>query len=96
MLDDAGVTAIADAVWQAQVDRIAHAVRRVAARHPTLLRGPAVVAGLGDFLAAEAARRAGLPVTRFGERLNDAGRHAPAAAVALLLAATLAEETIHE
>ena len=95
MLDDAGVSAIADAVWQAQVARIAHALRRVAARHPTLLRGPAVVAGLGDFLAAEAARRAGLRVTRLAERLNDAGRHAPAAAVALLLAGTLAEETIH-
>jgi hypothetical protein len=95
MLDDQGVSAIADALWHAQVERIAQAVRRVADRHPGLARGTAVVTGLGEFLAAEAARQAGLVVTPLAAQWRDAGRHAPATAVALLFAATLAEETIH-
>src|SRR2546422_8516283 len=56
---------IADALWDAQVMRIGDAVERVRTRHPGLSR--AVVAGLGDFLGAEAARRAGLPVTHRSE-----------------------------
>src|SRR2546422_9568606 len=57
MLDASAISAIADALWDAQVTRIGEAVERVRARHPGLSR--AVVAGLGDFLGAEAARRAG-------------------------------------
>src|SRR5207237_824469 len=42
------------------------------------------LSGLGGFLAAEAARRAGLEVIHLSDRLGPAARHAPAAAVALL------------
>jgi probable H4MPT-linked C1 transfer pathway protein len=83
MLDDAAINAIADSLHEAQLTRIHEAVARVLARHPTLTR--AVVTGLGDFLAAEAARRAGLQVTHLSDTLGPAARHAPAAAVALLL-----------
>ncbi|HZI22414.1 MAG TPA: hydantoinase/oxoprolinase family protein [Gemmatimonadales bacterium] len=82
MLDDDAVDAIADALWDAQVTRIARDVTRVHARHPTLTR--AVVTGLGEFLAAAAARRAGLHVIPLSDMLGPAARHAPAAAVALL------------
>ncbi len=82
LLDAAAITAIADALWDAQVTRIRGAIDRVRARRPALRR--AVVTGLGDFLAAEAARRAGLHVTHLADVLGPAARHAPAAAVALL------------
>jgi (4-(4-[2-(gamma-L-glutamylamino)ethyl]phenoxymethyl)furan-2-yl)methanamine synthase len=94
MLDEAAISAIADALWEAQVDRIASAVARIVRRHPSLEQGRAVVTGLGDFLAAEAAGRAGLQVTRLAERWGRAARHAPAAAVALLLAVSLEKEII--
>lgn len=81
-LDDHAIDAIADALWQAQITRIAEAVERVRARHPRL--GRAVVTGLGEFLAAEAARRAGLAVVALSDSLGPAARHAPAVAVALL------------
>src|SRR5207302_1088325 len=82
MLDDESVNAIADALWDAQAARMRDAVVRVRARCPAL--APAVVTGLGAFLAAEAARRAGLEVIHLSSRLGPAARHAPAAAVALL------------
>jgi uncharacterized hydantoinase/oxoprolinase family protein len=59
-------------------------MRRVLARHPRL--DTAVVAGLGDFIGAEAVRRLGLELIPLAERLGDAARTAPAAAVAWLLA----------
>jgi len=92
MLDDAAIGAIADALWDAQVSRIAESVTRVCRRHAVLTL--AVVTGLGDFLAREAARRAALRVTHLSTSLGPAARHAPAAAVALLLAAELARETV--
>lgn len=77
---------IAAAVHEAQVARIAEAVGRVHGRHPAVRR--AVTAGLGEFLAAAAAARAGLDVAPLAGLLGaDASRVAPAAAVALLLAA---------
>ena len=63
---------------------MADGIRRVRARFPAA--ATAVVTGLGDFIAAEAARRAGLEVVALAERLGDAARTAPAAAVAWLLA----------
>ena len=84
-LDDHAIDAIADALWDAQVARVAAAVERVRARHPLL--GRAVVTGLGEFLAAQAARRAGLAVVPLSDSLGPASRHAPAAAVALLFPA---------
>jgi len=92
MLDDAAIGAIADALCDAQVTRIAEAVTRVCRRHAALAL--AVVTGLGDFLAREAARRAALTVTHLSTSLGPAARHAPAAAVALLLAAELAREMV--
>jgi len=92
ILDEAAIDAIAEALWDAQVTRIAEAVGRARRRHPALEL--AVVTGLGDFLAAEAARRAALRVTHLSAALGPAARHAPAAAVALLLAAELARETV--
>src|SRR2546427_485995 len=92
LLHEAAIDAIADALWDAQVTRIAEAVGRARRRHPAL--GLAVVTGLGDFLAAEAARRAALRVTHLSAALGPGARHAPAAAAALLLAAELAAETV--
>jgi probable H4MPT-linked C1 transfer pathway protein len=88
LLDDEGITAIADALAAAQVQRVAAAIARVRSRHPTLRT--AVVTGVGAFVAAAAARRAGLAVVALADTLGaDAARCAPAAAVALLLDAAL-------
>jgi len=82
MLEDRDVDEIAGALWEAQVGRIGAAVDRVRARHPAVRR--AVVTGLGEFLAAAAARRSGLHGIPLADTLGPAARHAPAAAVALL------------
>src|ERR1700681_1455919 len=60
LLDEAAVSSIADALAAAQVARIAAAIERVLARHPSL--GTAVVTGLGAFLGLAAAHAAGLQV----------------------------------
>ena len=84
MLDEAAVSAIADALAGAQVARIAEAIARVRLRHPSLRT--AVVTGLGAFLGDAAARAAGLHVVPLAAELGDAAaRCAPAASVALLL-----------
>jgi probable H4MPT-linked C1 transfer pathway protein len=88
MLDEAAIDGIARSVVEAQVMLVADAVRRVRAATPDATT--AVVTGLGDFVAAEAARRAGLEVIRLSETLGAAARTAPAAAVACLLASRLA------
>ena len=88
LLDEAAIDAIARSLADAQVGRVSAAVERVARRHPGV--ACAVVTGLGAFIAAAAAQRAGLRVTGLAERLGPAARHAPAAAVALLLDAQLA------
>jgi probable H4MPT-linked C1 transfer pathway protein len=84
MLDGAAIDGIATALAEAQIGRIVSGLTRVRERWPSI--GRAVVAGLGDFIAAEAARRAGLHVVMLGDRLGNAARTAPAAAVAWLLA----------
>ena len=84
LLDDAAITAIADALAAAQVARIATAIGRVLRGLPPL--ETAVVTGLGAFIAAAAARARGLRVVHLAAELgHDAARSAPAAAVALLL-----------
>jgi probable H4MPT-linked C1 transfer pathway protein len=88
MLDEEAVGAIARALAEAQVERVAAGIKRVHARQPGL--SLAVVTGLGDFIAAEAARRTGLDLLPLAERLGDAARTAPAAAVASLLADAIA------
>jgi hypothetical protein len=90
LVDAAALDRIADAVAEAQVERTAAAIARVRARHPTI--GTAVVTGAGDFIAAAAAERAGLAVRWLADELGpDAAVAAPAAAVALLLAAAMRE-----
>ena len=84
MLDEEAVGTIARALAEAQVLLVAAAVRRARARHPRITT--AVVTGLGDFIAEEAARRQGLEVSHLADRIGDAARTAPAAAVAWLLA----------
>jgi (4-(4-[2-(gamma-L-glutamylamino)ethyl]phenoxymethyl)furan-2-yl)methanamine synthase len=88
MLDEEAIDRIARAVVEAQVELVAAGVRRVASRFPGCRS--AVVTGLGDFIAAEAARRTGLEVRPLAERLGAAARVAPAAAVGWLLADELA------
>ena len=83
MLDDADIDDIAGALAQAQLDVIAHALARLHRRWPEI--DTAVVAGLGDFVAADAARAAGLKVLPLAELLGPAARTAPAATVAWLL-----------
>jgi probable H4MPT-linked C1 transfer pathway protein len=85
MLDQSAVSAIADALADAQIARIATAIAVVRARHPSL--HTAVVTGLGAFIASRAARQAGLEVLSLASALGErAARCAPAASVALLLA----------
>ena len=87
MLDEDTVSSIARSLAEAQLESVIAAMRRVLGRRPGLRT--AVVAGLGDFIAAEAARRAGLVPVPLADRLGDAARTAPAAAVAWLLADSL-------
>lgn len=84
MLDHAAIDGIASAVAEGQVRRIVAGIDAVRGRWPSIAR--AVVTGLGAFIAAEAAERAGLTVIPLSERLGDAALTAPAAAVAWLLA----------
>jgi (4-(4-[2-(gamma-L-glutamylamino)ethyl]phenoxymethyl)furan-2-yl)methanamine synthase len=84
MLDQAAIDGIAKALAEAQLELVADGIRRVRAGFPAATT--AVVTGLGDFIAAEAARRAGLEVVALADRLGTAARIAPAAAVAWLLA----------
>ena len=84
MLDQATVDGIAAALAEAQLERVTSALMRVQARRSSV--DIAVVTGLGDFIAADAARRAGLRVVALSEYLGDGARTAPAVAVAWLLA----------
>ena len=84
LLDEAGITEIADAIAHAQIARVAEAITMVRGRHPSVRT--AVVTGLGAFIADAAARAAGLEVLDLAESLGpEAARCAPAASVALLL-----------
>jgi probable H4MPT-linked C1 transfer pathway protein len=84
MLDDAAISRIAEAVAADQLRQVAAGLARVRARHPDLRM--AVVAGLGAFIAARAARETDLDAVPLATTLGTAAaRSAPAAAVALLL-----------
>ena len=87
MLDDQAISRIADHVAATQSAQVAHAIRRVRARHPSLRSShAAVVTGLGAFIAERAAREAGLTPIPLAETVGAAAaRSAPAVAVALLL-----------
>lgn len=83
MLDDSAVDAIAGALASAQVRAVAAALEGILERWPGITT--AVVAGLGDFIAVEAAETVGLDIVRLADRLGQSARTAPAAAVAWLL-----------
>jgi aspartokinase-like uncharacterized kinase len=87
MLDDQAISRIADHVAAAQSAQVAHAIRRVRARHAALRSShTAVITGLGAFIADRAAREARLTPIPLAETMGTAAaRSAPAAAVALLL-----------
>jgi probable H4MPT-linked C1 transfer pathway protein len=88
MLADDEIDALALSLAEAQTARVATAIRRVHGRHPEITI--AVVAGLGDFIARDAAGLAGLPAIRLADQLGDAAaRAAPAAAVGTLLGQVL-------
>jgi (4-(4-[2-(gamma-L-glutamylamino)ethyl]phenoxymethyl)furan-2-yl)methanamine synthase len=84
MLDDSAIDAIAGALAKAQVKTLIQALERVRSRWPAITL--AVVTGLGDFVAQEAAQGAGLTTVSLTEQLGPASRTAPAAAVAWLCA----------
>jgi probable H4MPT-linked C1 transfer pathway protein len=83
MLDDSAIDGIATALADAQLRTLVQALERLRARWPAI--AVAVVTGLGDFIAADAARAAGLATVSLAEQLGPASRTAPAAAVAWLL-----------
>jgi probable H4MPT-linked C1 transfer pathway protein len=84
LVNDAELDAIARAVAEAQVNQIVAGIRQVLARHPEIRR--AAVTGLGEPVAAAAARQAGLEVHHLSDSLGvAAARIAPAAAVANLM-----------
>jgi uncharacterized hydantoinase/oxoprolinase family protein len=87
MLDDTAIDGIAAALSSAQVDSVAGALQGIQRRFPEIT--VAVVTGLGDFIASEAARAAGLTVIPLADRLGETARTAPAAAVAYLLSESL-------
>lgn len=88
MLDDAAIDDIANALARAQVGTVVEALQGICQRWPTISQ--AAVTGLGDFIAAEAARVAGLKVLSLADRLGvAAARIAPAVAVGSLLRQSL-------
>ena len=96
LLDDAAITAIARHVAEMQSRAIARAIARVRERQPPERRpDTAVVTGLGAFLAAAAARRAGIArVVHLADEHDDAvARSTPAAAVAMLLGEMLRRDS---
>ncbi len=85
LLDDAAIDHIAAAIARHQRERTATAIARVASRHPAI--ETAIVMGVGDFIAADAAAGAGLRVRHLANEWGvDAAHVAPAVAVALLRA----------
>jgi len=85
-LDDAGVTAMAEHIAQAQTRQIALGIRQVIRRLGAAAPRAAVAAGSGAFLARAAARAAALETRDLAADVGaDAARAAPAAAVATLL-----------
>ncbi|HET7471246.1 MAG TPA: hydantoinase/oxoprolinase family protein [Gemmatimonadales bacterium] len=87
MLDDVAIDGIARAAVAAQTEQVVNGLRRVREAHPQL--STAIVTGLGEFIAAEAAGRADLDVVSLASHWGSAARVAPAAAVGWLLAEEL-------
>lgn len=91
MLPDRAISQIARGLHEAQVARIADAIRLVISRHPSIQL--VIVAGLGSFLGRAAAARCGLRVIPLSRYFGRAGSRAAAAvAVGLLLEARRSSE----
>ena len=88
MLDEPAIDGIATAFARAQRDEITSALREMRRRHQQI--DTAVIAGLGEFIAADAAGHAGLRMISLSEEVGSAALTAPAAAVACLLQESLA------
>ena len=71
MLDDSALDAIARALADAQVRAVAAALEGILERWPVI--NTAVVAGLGDFIAVEAAETVGLDIVRLADRMGQLG-----------------------
>ena len=87
LLDESAVDALAASVAGAQVQTIVRALELIRKRCPGV--ATAVVTGLGEFIAADAARAVGLSVISLTDQLNGASQTAPATAVAWLLQQSL-------
>ncbi len=75
MLDDSAISGIANAIAEAQIARIVSGVRHVRDGWPTLDR--AIVTGLGDFIAAEAAAARGTGSDRAQRSSRSSGTNGP-------------------
>jgi probable H4MPT-linked C1 transfer pathway protein len=87
LLDDTAIDGVATALASAQVQSIVTALETIIRRQPEITEG--VVTGVGEFIATEAARGAGLTVRSLADRLGPGAQTAPAAAVAHLLSQRL-------
>ena len=87
ILDNHAIDRIARALARAQVNTVAAALGRILARWPSIRL--AVVTGLGDFIATEAAANLGLEIEPLSNRLGPSARMAPAASVAWLLSSNM-------
>lgn len=83
MLNQSDIDTIAVALASAQVGLVVGSLQRVRQRWPEITL--AVVTGLGDFIATQAACTAGLSIVPLAERLGPSARNAAAVAVAWLL-----------
>jgi probable H4MPT-linked C1 transfer pathway protein len=83
LLDDTAIEDLAEALRAAQRQTIVEGLQAIRRRCPEI--DTAVVTGLGDFIAAEAARAVGLAVIALADQVNGATQTAPAIAVAWLL-----------
>jgi hypothetical protein len=91
MLGADEITAMAEHVARVQVQQIARAIAQVRRRLGAAAPGVAVVAGHGAPIGREAAGRSGLAIRDLSDDVGAAAaRSMPAAAVAYLLAATVA------
>ena len=83
MLDDSAIDSLAEALADAQLQSLVAALTRVQSRWPHITES--VVTGLGDFIATDASRAAGLTPIPLSHLLGEAARTAPATAAAWLL-----------
>jgi probable H4MPT-linked C1 transfer pathway protein len=89
MLDQEAIDRMAGYIYQQQLAQIGRALSQVLSHLPASREIPVVAIGSGAFIAAEAARRLGLPVTDLAETW---GRQAAQVAPSLAAACLLAEE----